>query len=175
MESTVTVWEPPTRLEFRSPVDDDGMFHVFDYAVEAREGGSTVRWTHSGALGGSWETEYEGIRNLPGTVGLSIGLDAGPGHVHIADELTVVGPPVVGAVRMVTAASAPGEIVANVFLGRRLEEEQEGVYRELGLTVISEHRPTKEYPQGQEVYALTFDRAPPADDASATDPPGPRA
>jgi class 3 adenylate cyclase len=99
-------------------------------------------------------------RNLSAGVGLSIGLDAGPGYVvKIADELTIVGPPVVGAVRMVTAASRPQEIVANVYLGERLFEEQTGAYEELEMTVTREFRPTKEYPKGQEVYALTFDDA----------------
>jgi class 3 adenylate cyclase len=94
-------------------------------------------------------------RNLSAGVGLSMGLDAGPGHlVKIADELTIVGPPVVGAVRMVTAAAAPHEIVANVFLGERLREQQEGAYAALRVTVTREFRPTKEYPKGQEVYAL---------------------
>jgi class 3 adenylate cyclase len=98
-------------------------------------------------------------RNLSGGVGLSMGLDAGPGYlVQIAGELTVVGPPVVGAVRMVTAAVLPKEIVANVYLGEHLLEEQEGVYQALGVTATREYRPTKEYPKGQEVYALTFDR-----------------
>lgn len=51
-------------------------------------------------------------RNLPAGVGLAIGLDAGPGYlVQIAGELTVVGSPVVGAVRMVTAADLPREII----------------------------------------------------------------
>ena len=96
-------------------------------------------------------------RNLPAHAGLSMGLDAGPGYlVQIAGELTVVGPPVVGAVRMVTTAEQPAEIVANVFLGDRLREEQEGVYAELGVSVARERRPTKEYPNGQEVYALSF-------------------
>jgi class 3 adenylate cyclase len=96
-------------------------------------------------------------RNLPEGVGLSMGLDAGPGYlVQIAGELTVVGPPVVGAVRMVTAAQ-PREIIANVFLGERLRDEQDGVYEALGVTVTREYRPTKEYPSGQEVYSLTFD------------------
>jgi class 3 adenylate cyclase len=100
-------------------------------------------------------------RNLSGTVGLSMGLDAGPGYlVQIAGELTVVGPPVVGAVRMVNAATDPKEIVANVFLGERLLEEQDGTYAELGVSVHREQRATKEYPQGQEVYALTFDPGP---------------
>ncbi len=98
-------------------------------------------------------------RNLPEGAGLSMGLDAGPGYlVQIGGELTVVGPPVVGAVRMVTAAAEPREIIANVFLGERLREEQDGVYEGLGVTVTREYRPTKEYPKGQEVYALTFDR-----------------
>jgi class 3 adenylate cyclase len=97
-------------------------------------------------------------RNLSVGVGLAMGLDAGPGYlVKIADELTVVGSPVVGAVRMVTAASLPQEIVANVYLGERLRDEQDGVYEALGVRVIREFRPTKEYPKGQEVYALTFD------------------
>ena len=99
-------------------------------------------------------------RNLSAGVGLSMGLDAGPGYlVKIADELTVVGPPVVGAVRMVTAAALPKEIVANVFLGERLRDGQDAAYVALGMTVTREFRPTKEYPKGQEVYALAFDGA----------------
>jgi class 3 adenylate cyclase len=96
-------------------------------------------------------------RNLPATAGLSMGLDAGPGYlVEIAGELTVVGSPVVGAVRMVTAATAPAEILANVFLGERLRAESEGVYKQLGVIVTRDQRVTKEYPNGQEVYSLTF-------------------
>src|SRR3989454_2350128 len=96
-------------------------------------------------------------RNLSAGVGLSMGLGAGPGYlVKIADELTIVGSPVVGAVRMVTAATLPQEIVANVYLGERLRDEQDGVYEALGVTVSRELRPTKEYPKGQEVYSLTF-------------------
>ena len=108
-------------------------------------------------------------RNLSGGVGLSMGLDAGPGHlVQIAGELTIVGPPVVGAVRMVTAAARPREIIANVYLGEHLHEEQGGVYEALGVTATREYRPTKEYPKGQEVYSLTFDPR----DGSAPAPSG---
>ena len=97
-------------------------------------------------------------RNLSDGVGLAIGLDAGPGFlVEIAGELTLVGPPVVGAVRMVNAASRPQEIFANVYLGEHLHDEQDGIYEALGMTATRESRPTKEYPKGQEVYALTFD------------------
>jgi class 3 adenylate cyclase len=109
-------------------------------------------------------------RNLSAGVGLSIGLDAGPGYlVKIADELTIVGSPVVGAVRMVTAAAMPQEIVANVYLGERIRDEQDGVYEELGVTVARELRPTKEYPKGQEVYSLTFP-ADEGDPVSADEP-----
>jgi class 3 adenylate cyclase len=101
-------------------------------------------------------------RNLSGGVGLSMGLDAGPGYlVQIGGELTLVGPPVVGAVRMVNAAIRPREIMANLFLGERLRAEQNGVYAGLGVTVTREYRPTKEYPRGQEVYALTFEHETP--------------
>jgi len=103
-------------------------------------------------------------RNLSDGVGLSIGLDAGPGFlVEIAGELTVVGPPVVGAVRMVNAASRPQEIFANVYLGEHLHDEQDGIYAALGMTATRESRPTKEYPRGQEVYALRFDGPAPVD------------
>ncbi|HEY1330522.1 MAG TPA: hypothetical protein VGH10_03490 [Actinomycetota bacterium] len=113
----------------------------------------------------------ENTRNLSGGVGLSMGLDAGPAYlVKIADELTVVGPPVVGAVRMVTAA-APKEVLANVYLGRRLAEEQDGVYRALRVSVAREFRPTKEYPKGQEIYALTFATSDGGEPASPS-PPG---
>jgi class 3 adenylate cyclase len=102
-------------------------------------------------------------RNLSAGVGLSMGLDAGPGYlVKIADELTIVGPPVVGAVRMVTAAQ-PKEVVANVFLGEHLRDGQEGAYEALGVTVTRELRPSKEYPNGQEVYALSFAAGEPDD------------
>jgi class 3 adenylate cyclase len=98
----------------------------------------------------------ENSRNLSGGVGLAIGLDAGPAYlVKIADEFTVVGPPVVGAVRMATAA-VPREVLANVFLGRSLRDEQDGVYAALQVSIEREFRPTKEYPKGQEVYAVRF-------------------
>jgi class 3 adenylate cyclase len=122
----------------------------------AHTGHQLIELFHSRVL----EDFRRNSRNLSDGVGLSIGLDAGPGFlVEIAGELTVVGPPVVGAVRMVTAAARPQEIVANVFLGEHLHDEQAGIYEALGMTATRESRPTKEYPKGQEVYALRFEAA----------------
>ena len=41
----------------------------------------------------------------------------------------------------------------------------------LGVTVAREFRPTKEYPRGQEVYALSFDRREPPDADNGGQPP----
>jgi uncharacterized protein YndB with AHSA1/START domain len=61
-ESTVTAWEPPTRLQIRSPEGPDGSLHTFEYNVESRAKGNTVvRWLHNGFLGDNWEAEYEGL------------------------------------------------------------------------------------------------------------------
>ncbi|MFC4565718.1 SRPBCC domain-containing protein [Nocardiopsis mangrovi] len=58
-ESTITAWEPPTRLCVRGTEAEDGTFHAFEYIVEGREGGSTVlRFVHSGFIGGDWGDEY---------------------------------------------------------------------------------------------------------------------
>jgi uncharacterized protein YndB with AHSA1/START domain len=57
----ITTWQPPTRLELRTDVGDDGSFHTFEYIVEATGDGSAVRWNHSGVLGDDWEIEYAGM------------------------------------------------------------------------------------------------------------------
>ena len=60
--STVTAWDPPNRFVSAGSPMPDGTFHQFDYAVEPREGGSAVRFVHSGALGqDDWEAEYEAM------------------------------------------------------------------------------------------------------------------
>lgn len=62
-ESTLTVWDPPSRLVNSGEEDPDGTRHQFDYTVEPREGGgSAIRYVHSGVLGGDdWEAEYEAM------------------------------------------------------------------------------------------------------------------
>lgn len=95
-------------------------------------------------------------KNFPKGVGLSLGLDAGETHfAMIANELTIVGPSVVGAVRMVSCAN-PWEAVANVYLGETLYENR-GQFVEHDLEVRREFRATKEYEE-QEVYPMTFKR-----------------
>jgi uncharacterized protein YndB with AHSA1/START domain len=62
MESTVTTWEPPSRLVSEAPPAPDGSRHTFDYELEPRGAGTTVRWRHTGFLGSEhWEAEYEGM------------------------------------------------------------------------------------------------------------------
>ena len=62
MESTVTVWQPPTRLVTTTPEAPDGSLHTFDYRVEPRGARTAIRWIHTGFLGDdNWELEYEGM------------------------------------------------------------------------------------------------------------------
>jgi hypothetical protein len=93
-------------------------------------------------------------RNFPKRAGLSIGIDAGPLNLlRVADDLTIVGHPVVGAVRMVSMAE-PYEIIANVSIGHPLITNL-SFLSELGLSGVDRLiKPSKEYPEGQEVYRL---------------------
>jgi uncharacterized protein YndB with AHSA1/START domain len=60
--STVTAWDPPHRLAYRSDDNPDGTFMAFEYLIEGRAGGSTVlRFVHSGMLGDDWEAEYDAL------------------------------------------------------------------------------------------------------------------
>jgi class 3 adenylate cyclase len=94
-------------------------------------------------------------RNWPAEVGISSGLDAGPGHlVVMADGLTIIGAPIVGAVRMVSTAQG-GEAVANVQFQRMM-----AAARHPGVRVVNEERKTKEY-ANQLVAVLHFDGTPP--------------
>jgi len=61
-ESTVTAWDPPRHFVSTGDEMPDGSKHQFDYRIDAREGGgSTIRYVHSGMLGGDWEAEYEAM------------------------------------------------------------------------------------------------------------------
>jgi class 3 adenylate cyclase len=98
-------------------------------------------------------------RNVPSGLGVRIGIDAGPAYlVEIAGDLIIVGPPVVGAVRMHTAAGA-NEIVANAYVGSALSAGRADAYAHLLVNPFREDRSTKEYVDGQEVYVLKDDPA----------------
>jgi uncharacterized protein YndB with AHSA1/START domain len=61
-ESTITIWEPPTRLVQQGGDAPTAGYHIFDYTIEPRKGSTFVRWVHSGALAGEdWEAQYEGM------------------------------------------------------------------------------------------------------------------
>jgi uncharacterized protein YndB with AHSA1/START domain len=94
MESTVTAWDPPHRLEYRSREGEDGAFMAFEFLIEGRGGGSTVvRLVHSGFLGGDdWESEYDALRKGDPLYLRSLGqyLTYFPGR--IATPITAFGP-----------------------------------------------------------------------------------
>lgn len=95
-------------------------------------------------------------QNMPAQVGISLGLDGGMVHlVEVAGDLTPMGPPVVGAVRMVGTAG-PYEAVANGVLGNLLPPVGGAASNYTRYSAAREIRPTKEYPQGQEVYVVRF-------------------
>lgn len=61
-ESTVTAWDPPRRFVSTGAEAPDGSFHQFDYRIDERdEGGTAIRYVHSGMLGGDWEAEYDAM------------------------------------------------------------------------------------------------------------------
>jgi class 3 adenylate cyclase len=98
--------------------------------------------------------------NWPHDAGLAVGIDAGSGELRVfVDDLTIFGPAVVGATRMVEAAHQD-EIVVNVNLGLRLERQiGDGVWGDW-LEIEKATRTTKEYPEhGQDVYLLRVKHA----------------
>jgi class 3 adenylate cyclase len=96
----------------------------------------------------------ENSQNYPSRTGISIGIDAGTIHpVEIAGDVTIVGPAVVGAVRMVSTAE-PNEVVINVSLGERIAKARDQITKRFALSAAD--RVTKEYSEGQRVYTILF-------------------
>jgi uncharacterized protein YndB with AHSA1/START domain len=64
MQSTITEWDPPTRLVYRSAEDSHGAFMEFGWRVEQRVGGgATLHFTHRGRLAGDdGQAEYEALK-----------------------------------------------------------------------------------------------------------------
>ncbi|MDP2170598.1 MAG: hypothetical protein Q8J96_09265 [Rhodocyclaceae bacterium] len=101
------------------------------------------------------------LRNMPSGVGLSIGIDAGPCYVApVAGDLTLVGLPIVGAVRMANAARKPYELLMNAYPGNRLTDGASRNSGQLATDLRYQAAPccvqTKEYPEGQEAYSFNF-------------------
>lgn len=94
--------------------------------------------------------------NFPAGVGLSLGLDSGPTYlVQVAGNLTVVGHPVVGAVRMCNAAANPWELMCNLQVGERLERWQNDLLANKEFHLQKMMGKTKEY-DAQEAYLVLF-------------------
>jgi class 3 adenylate cyclase len=84
-------------------------------------------------------------QSLSSEVGLAFGIDEGlVSFVTIARELTIVGPPVVGAVRMVGGAAA-GQIIANVHVGEEMRDDV-SAGRLSGIELVPTDIRGKEYP-----------------------------
>jgi uncharacterized protein YndB with AHSA1/START domain len=63
LESTITTWDPPHRFVHVTPEGDDGRVMTFAYDIEGRDGGSVLRFVHSGALpDDEWEAEYDALQ-----------------------------------------------------------------------------------------------------------------
>ena len=98
-------------------------------------------------------------QNFPEAAGLAMGMDSGEvSLVCVAGDLTIVGPAVVGSVRMTSAAGKANETVANVSLGEFLSRNESALrwHSTIPTEVRPEYRSTKEYPDGQEVYTIRF-------------------
>jgi class 3 adenylate cyclase len=79
--------------------------------------------------------EYrENSTNFPADIGLSIGIDSGLCNLVNIEDLNVIGPPVVGASRMVSEGE-PFEVLFNVSLGTWLDKGKERLARDYGIHI----------------------------------------
>jgi class 3 adenylate cyclase len=102
------------------------------------------------------------MRNEPAGIGLSIGVDAGPCYLTpIAGDLTIIGSPIVGSVRMCETCP-PYHLMLNAYPGSRLVDGLTTICGRLSddLAYQVESKPiaTKEYPHGQVAYSVEFYR-----------------
>jgi len=99
----------------------------------------------------------ENSKNFPSRAGLCLGIDSGNcSLVNVADELTVVGTPIVGATRMVDAAKEPNQAVVNLQLGKILFKEKNKLLKKNSIEIEKIDILTKEYSEGQEAFSLKF-------------------
>jgi hypothetical protein len=58
----VTSWEPGRRLTVRTPPEEGGGFHTFDYRLESAGPGTTgLRFAHSGFTSDAWGEHFEAV------------------------------------------------------------------------------------------------------------------
>lgn len=100
------------------------------------------------------------MRNIPANIGLSVGVDAGMCYLApIADNLTLIGAPIVGSVRMATHTT-PYRLILNAYPGGRLVESMPDeigrISADLRFTVQKHMVKTKEYAEGQVSYLVEF-------------------
>src|SRR5437879_4033022 len=63
-ELSVTAWEAPQRVVYRSSQGEDGRFYALEWLVEGRAGGTLLRCVASGFIpGDDWEAEFESLRD----------------------------------------------------------------------------------------------------------------
>jgi hypothetical protein len=94
--------------------------------------------------------------NFPAATGLSLGVDSGLCTLVNIEDLNIIGPPVVGASRMVTEAE-PFEVLFNVSIGAWLSKDKERLAREYGICIERKYIQTAEYGEsGQEAYSVRF-------------------
>jgi hypothetical protein len=97
----------------------------------------------------------ENSRNFPPDVGLSLGLDTGSVFMAVvAGNVTLLGTPVVGAVRMMQASNEPGELIANLTLESFILSSLE--FALPGIPAVRTARPTKEAPEGQPCFSIAL-------------------
>lgn len=107
-----------------------------------------------------YESFVSNMRNVPAGIGLSIGVDAGECYLlPVAGDLTVVGSPMVGAVRMCDACQ-PYQMLLNSYPGAQMLEGAKNktgkLSRELSYRISPQTVATKEYPSGQSAYQVDF-------------------
>jgi class 3 adenylate cyclase len=94
--------------------------------------------------------------NFPADTGLSLGVDSGLCTLVNIEDLNLIGPPVVGASRMVTEAE-PFEVLFNVSIGVWLNKDKERLAEDYGICIERKYIQTAEYKEpGQEAYSVRF-------------------
>lgn len=129
------------------PKSEKNIDTVLGFAIASAGG------LHKAFYNGTLPELRQNSRNVPGRTGLTVGIDMGDVHfATVANDLTIVGAAVVGAVRMSACADLPWETICNTQVGQRLEKMPK-LQDEVSWERIL--RKSKEY-EAQEVYGLTF-------------------